>query len=112
MPAPTRQQAEDEERAATAVAREEAQGQAEQAAAAERAARDALREPQNDLAPRGGAHTLGVEGICLLRGPRRAWTRQPGRPLRWRRRWKRQLRSCRQRLLPTAVYSVGEDDKV
>ena len=41
MPA-TRQQAEEEERAATAVALEEAQGQAEQAAAAERAARDAL----------------------------------------------------------------------
>ena len=41
MPA-TRQQAEEEERAATAVALEEAQGQAEQAAAAEQAARDAL----------------------------------------------------------------------
>ena len=39
MPASTRQQAEEEERAATAVALEEAQGQAEQAAAAERAAR-------------------------------------------------------------------------
>eukprot|EP01043_Picozoa_sp_COSAG02_P054039 COSAG02_NODE_6059_length_3835_cov_3.790290_2_plen_114_part_00 len=45
MPASTRQQAEEEERAATAVALEEAQGQAEQAAAAERAARDALEAP-------------------------------------------------------------------
>ena len=42
MPTSTRQHAEDEERAATAVALEEAQGQAEQAAAAEWAARDAL----------------------------------------------------------------------
>ena len=39
MPASTRQQVDEEERAATAVALVEAQGQAEQAAAAERAAR-------------------------------------------------------------------------
>ena len=42
MPAATRQQADDEERAATAVALGEAQGQAEQAVAAEQAAKDAL----------------------------------------------------------------------
>ena len=42
MPAATRQQADDEERAATAVALGEAQEQAEQAAAAEQAAKDAL----------------------------------------------------------------------
>ena len=39
MPASTRQQADEEERAATAVALGEAQGQAEQAAAAEQAAK-------------------------------------------------------------------------
>ena len=42
MPAATRQQADDEERAATAVALGEAQGQAEQVVAAEQAAKDAL----------------------------------------------------------------------
>ena len=42
MPAATRQQADEEERAATAVALEEARGQAEQASAAEQLARDAL----------------------------------------------------------------------
>ena len=42
IPAATRQQADDEERAATAVALGEAQGQAEQAVAAEQAAKDAL----------------------------------------------------------------------
>lgn len=42
MPASTRQQAEEEERAATAAALEEAQGQAEQAVAAEQSAHDAL----------------------------------------------------------------------
>ena len=42
MPAATRQQVDEEERAATAVALGEAQGQAEQAVAAEQAAKDAL----------------------------------------------------------------------
>eukprot|EP01043_Picozoa_sp_COSAG02_P005506 COSAG02_NODE_150_length_33596_cov_61.953966_2_plen_120_part_00 len=42
MPAATRQQADEEERVATVVALGEAQGQAEQVAAAEQAAKDAL----------------------------------------------------------------------
>ena len=51
MPAATRQQADDEERAATAVALGEAQGQAEQAAAAEHDATDYVSPPQASLLP-------------------------------------------------------------
>ena len=67
MPAATRQQADDEERAATAVALGEAQEQAEQAAAAEQAAKDALELDRPRLVTLSAYRNLRLASIS--RGP-------------------------------------------